>query len=175
MIFGSGRGDRRWNPRRGLGLRDWRGRSRFGDRRGFQEIFAQRGFDVGNELAENRGALRCGDCGLGASGRGVRGSGWFRRNGFRCDWRGRLGDGARQESIAQRCFEIGNEFFEDARCGLGLDLCLGLGLGDDGFGLERGGGSFGGHRDFFDWNFFDHASFGLDGRSFFHCDGSFFD
>ena len=102
----------------------WR---RCGDRRGLQEVFAERSFDVGNKLAENRGGCARRRHGFGVHGVAAGLTGW---QGWRRGW---LGYRAGQEAVAQRGFEIGNKFFENAGSGRAA--------GSGAFGLDGRRGS----------------------------------
>jgi hypothetical protein len=86
-----------------------RGWFRFGDGSGFQEIFAERRFDVGDELTENRrrflrvrlrGSGRLTVCG----GNALRLAMGRSRLGFFSNHR------AGQEFLAERGFQIGDKF-----------------------------------------------------------------
>jgi hypothetical protein len=75
-----------------------------GDGRSFQEFFTERRFDVSDKLSQNRSSCdyrlrrRSRNClGRGGDSRSRRGHG--------------SGPGLRQEAIAQRGLEVGNEFF----------------------------------------------------------------
>jgi hypothetical protein len=161
-----------------------------------QEIFPQGRFDIGNKLSENRRGFTSHDRRLRICGRdylGLRGEGYRRLGGRRERGRDRLGSASiRQESIAQRSFQVGNEFFQNSGSGFSnrrvhyrAGPCLDWGFRDhrnllddrthwDNRRRDNVGGHFGGRwwdrdRRFDDWCFFklDFDGWNIVSREFF--------